>query len=112
MVCRCAYLGMGGMTPAAHNLGGDTREKLPICERLRCAAYGSEDCDIIEEAADTIEALVEALAKAEAMMSAARTEINRLRADANLPAREPAALNVAIYDAKAALSRARNGGQP
>jgi hypothetical protein len=34
MVCRCAYLGMGGMTPAAHNLGGDTREKLAICDEL------------------------------------------------------------------------------
>jgi hypothetical protein len=89
------------MTPAAHNLGGDTREKLPICERLR--DYMVREKPLRDEAADTIEALVEAL---EPLVAFAETFVGG--------GTEPSA-TVTNHDcrrARTALSRARNGGQP
>jgi hypothetical protein len=103
----------------------------PIVEKLRRKAYRREiwhepfgtmdalcDADDIgaeaydanpdgPEAAEVIKELYEALDKAERIMSSAREELNRLRAQAKLPPMEPAALNVAVYEAKTALSRAR-----
>jgi hypothetical protein len=89
------------MTPAAHNLGGDTREKLPICERLRVDAKWHRWCsradqaDNADRAADTIEALVEAVEKCrDFLIHEAGFE------DEDEP----------LKSLLAALSRARNGG--
>lgn len=79
----------------------------PIVEWLRRYAPGPSSK--IYEAAAHIEALAEALEKAEGIMSSARIELNRLRAVAKLPPKEPAALNVAVYEAKTALSNLREG---
>jgi hypothetical protein len=90
---------------------------LPIIEKLLTERFLGTDrhgASIVDdrnpdgpEAAEVIKELYEALDKAERIMSSAREELNRLRAQAKLPPMEPAALNVAVYEAKTALSRAR-----
>jgi hypothetical protein len=102
------------MTPAAHNLGGDTHEKLPICKKLRAKRKFRlrDDGPVHEslvnpdgpEAADTIEALVEALSAIASQaicygMSADETELRDW-------------LKFISETAETALFRARNGGQP
>jgi hypothetical protein len=53
--------------------------------------------------------LLKALERAYEIMNSAREELNRLRAVAKLPPKEPAALNVAVYGAKVAIAKAREG---
>jgi hypothetical protein len=96
--------------PAAHNLGGDTREKLPICERLVALAddlnlpLGNERRLELREDADTIDALYEALDLF------VREYVELVESgDAGFWDAEG---EEKVKKARAALSRARNGGQP
>jgi hypothetical protein len=87
------------MTPASHN--PDTREKLPICERLR--DYMVREKPLRNEAADTIEALATALTNLRGLFVHA-LETPGYGNDAN--SREELAAHFDETDA--ALSRARN----
>lgn len=73
----------------------------------RLAANCKAIADSIDRLQRTNAELTKALDLAYLQMCQARTEVIRLRAAAKLPEKEPGALNVAIYEAKSALAKAR-----
>lgn len=83
----------------------DTREKLPICERLR--DYMVREKPLRDEAADTIEALYEALATIDCIVLEQRCERGTPWDLACVTIAEKVREHAAT-----ALTLARDGGQP